>query len=72
MLVFETAEKVRKVTTETIEDKKWLLFPNYLRSVVRTYRDGAIPPTIKPEWVLAAALKNIEDYRMSKIKKTEN
>lgn len=31
-LVFKITEDVRNVTIETIEDKKWLLFPNYSRT----------------------------------------
>lgn len=32
---------------------------------------GAIPSTLKPQWALAATLKNIEEYDVFHMKKTE-
>lgn len=48
-----------------------MLFPNYLGSIARKIGIGAIPPAIKPKWVLAAVFKKIEDYTIFNIKKTQ-
>lgn len=63
---------VAKVAIRPFETQKWLLFSNYLGNVVKTFRIGAIPPVTKLKWELAAALKEIKEYQISNIKKTEN
>lgn len=57
--IFDDEEMVYAISTLTINLKKWTSIPIYRRMM--TIRVGAIPPSVKPEWILAAVFNDIED-----------
>lgn len=69
--VSKTEEAALKVAKETVENKKRLIFPNYLGRVERTIKIGAIPPAIKLVRILAAVLKHIEGYTIFSVTVTD-
>lgn len=56
---FRTKEDAKELATETREKEKWLLSPSYLGRVVKKIRIGAIPPAVRANWLMVAALKEI-------------
>lgn len=54
-----------------MESKKWLFFPIYMGMGTIHIRVGAVPLTVKIDWVLAVVLKEIDEYNLLSIEVTD-
>lgn len=59
-------------TMESLKAEKWWLFPMYMGRRLARIRIGAIPPDVKPGWIVAAIMKEINlDYEVVNTNRTK-
>lgn len=68
--IFNTAGVAERIAGSTLESEGWLFFPSNLGRGVKLLRLGAIIPKIKVEWVLAAVLESVNNYKVLNVEVT--
>lgn len=69
---FVDTETAYSGSLNTIETEGWMLFPVYMEKWLVNQKNGGVPPEIRPEWLVAAALDDVEDtYNVVTLTRTE-